>query len=157
MLLLWGVFTRPCCDVEWTGWADDLLARALRGTMVFRFAPRRLRAEVFGPIMLEPACSERHDTMKPLTLAEAAEFLRMSRSSLYQRKDIPRYRRPGSRVMLFDQNELEAWLKQGRMGGSIDGPVTPPEPLSLQPNTERARESVDIQTGRVYHRNARYR
>jgi predicted DNA-binding transcriptional regulator AlpA len=44
--------------------------------------------------------------VKPLTLGEAAQFLRMSRSSLYQRKDIPRYRRPGSRVTLFDQDEL---------------------------------------------------
>ena len=52
--------------------------------------------------------------MRPMTLAEAASFLRMSRSNLYQRKDIPRYRRPGSRVILFDQDELEAWLKQGR-------------------------------------------
>lgn len=45
--------------------------------------------------------------MRLLTLTEAASFLRMSRSSLYQRKDIPRYRRPGSRVMLFDQDALE--------------------------------------------------
>lgn len=94
--------------------------------------------------------------MKPLTLAEAATFLRMSRSSLYQRKDIPRYRRPGSRVMLFDQDELEAWLRQGRMGGSIDRPVTIPEGQELQPNTESGAEIVDIQRGRVYHRNARY-
>lgn len=95
--------------------------------------------------------------MKPLTLAEAAVFLRMSRSSLYQRKDIPRYRRPGSRVMLFDQEELEAWLRQGRMGGSIDSPVTIPERQELQPNTESGAEIVDIQQGRVYHRSARYR
>lgn len=95
--------------------------------------------------------------MKPLTLAEAAEFLRMSRSTLYQRRDIPRYRRPGSRVILFDQDELEAWLRQGRMGGSIDGPVTLPEPQELQPNTERGGEIVDIQKGRVYHRSAIYR
>ena len=48
--------------------------------------------------------------MKLLTLPEAAKYLGMSRSNLYQRKDIPRYRRPGSRVVLFDQEELEAWL-----------------------------------------------
>ncbi len=95
--------------------------------------------------------------MKPLTLAEAAAFLRMSRSSLYQRKDIPRYRRPGSRVMLFDQDELEAWLRQGRMGGSIDIPVTIPEGQELQPNTESGGAIIDIPVGRVYHRNARYR
>ncbi len=85
--------------------------------------------------------------MRLFTLAEAAQFLRMSRSSLYQRKDIPRYRRPGSRVILFDQDELEAWLGQGRIGGTIDSPVTVPEP----------QEVVDIQVERVYHRNVRYR
>ncbi|MHC9062739.1 helix-turn-helix transcriptional regulator [Nitrospira sp. CMX1] len=95
--------------------------------------------------------------MKPLTLAEAAQFLRMSRSSLYQRKDIPRYRRPGSRVMLFDQEELEAWLKQGRMGGSIDEGALVPEPQMVQSHTEGRPEVMDIQVGRVYHRNARYR
>jgi len=88
--------------------------------------------------------------MKPLTLAEAAQFLRMSRSSLYQRKDIPRYRRPGSRVMLFDQDELEAWLKQGRIGGLN-------EPASEMLVTEVGAGSVDISRPRVYHRNAHYR
>ncbi|MDH5641720.1 MAG: hypothetical protein OEY28_10535 [Nitrospira sp.] len=33
--------------------------------------------------------------MKPITLAEDAQLFRISRSSLYQRKDTPRYRRPG--------------------------------------------------------------
>lgn len=95
--------------------------------------------------------------MKPLTLAEAADFLRMSRSSLYQRKDIPRYRRPGSRVMLFDQDELEAWLRQGRMGGSMDEAALVPEPQMVQSHTESRPEVIDIQVGPVYHRNARYR
>lgn len=95
--------------------------------------------------------------MRLLSLKEAAEFLRMSRSSLYQRKDIPRYRRPGSRVILFDQEELEAWLRQGRMGGSIDSPVTFAEGQELQPNTESGGAIIDIEGGRVYHRSARYR
>lgn len=93
--------------------------------------------------------------MKPLTLAEAAQFLRMSRSNLYQRKDIPRYRRPGSRVMLFDQNELEAWLKQGRIG---DDPAREmPTPTEPHQAPEVAAGVVDISSQRVYHRNAQYR
>lgn len=95
--------------------------------------------------------------MKPLKLAEAAEFLRMSRSSLYQRKDIPRYRLPGSRVQLFDQEELEALLKAGRMGGTREEPVTEATNQQQQSQTERGADVMDIQAGRVYHRNSRYR
>jgi predicted DNA-binding transcriptional regulator AlpA len=95
--------------------------------------------------------------MKPLTLAEAAQFLRMSRSSLYQRKDIPRYRRPGSRVMLFDQDELEAWLKQGRIGG-FDETVIEKSELAIELAQAPAGgvSVVDISSQRVYHRNAQY-
>lgn len=95
--------------------------------------------------------------MRPLTLAEAAQFLRMSRSSLYQRKDIPRYRRPGSRVMLFDQDELEAWLKQGRIGGSDEELVTVSSSQEQKADAENQNSVIDIQAGRVYHRSARYR
>lgn len=94
--------------------------------------------------------------MKPLTLAEAAEFLRMSRSSLYQRKDIPRYRRPCSRVMLFDQDELEAWLRQGRIEGISEGPDKNLCRQDQQRQGESQSPLMDIQTGRVYHRNPRY-
>lgn len=92
--------------------------------------------------------------MKPLTLMEAAQFLRMSRSSLYQRKDIPRYRRPGSRVMLFDQEELEVWLKQGRVVAEKQ-----PALQSMMPDTLPAADPgiVDISVPPVYHRSARYR
>ena len=105
--------------------------------------------------MLESDSTERADSMKPLTLAEAAQFLRMSRSTLYQRKDIPRYRRPGSRVMLFDQEELEAWLRKGRMGGEMeasDGETIPSEGVAVA-----AGVGVEISAKRVYHRNTRYR
>ena len=95
--------------------------------------------------------------MRPLTLAEAAQFLRMSRSSLYQRKDIPRYRRPGSRVMLFDQYELEDWLKQGRIGDQREPTLERPETAELHQVTEVGSDVVDISSQRVYHRNARYR
>ena len=93
--------------------------------------------------------------MKPLTLGEAAQFLRMSRSSLYQRKDIPRYRRPGSRVMLFDQDELEAWLKQGRIDGSEPTLEMPTTELGQAP--EVAAGVVDISQPHVYHRQQLYR
>jgi predicted DNA-binding transcriptional regulator AlpA len=96
--------------------------------------------------------------MKLFSLAEAAQFLRMSRSNLYQRKDIPRYRRPGSRVLLFDQEELETWLKRGRI-------CSRGEPnLEMLATQESHRDSekeidivVDIPTQPVYHRSARYR
>jgi predicted DNA-binding transcriptional regulator AlpA len=95
--------------------------------------------------------------MKPLLLAEAAQFLRMSRSTLYQRKDIPRFRRPGSRVMLFDQDELEAWLRQGRIGGTEEDLI----PESVKPKRALAAVTdgsvLDFPAERVYHRNARYR
>mgnify|MGYP001595058731 FL=1 len=96
--------------------------------------------------------------MKPLTLAEAAQFLRMSRSRLYQRKDIPRYRRPGSRVMLFDQDELEVWVKQGRVhstGG--EAALKLPVISKLEQAPKMAVGAVDISSQRVYHRNGSYR
>jgi predicted DNA-binding transcriptional regulator AlpA len=95
--------------------------------------------------------------MKPLTLAEAAHFLRMSRSSLYQRKDIPRYRRPGSRIILFDQDELESWLKQGRVGGVEESAIETSGPVAGQEALEVGAGVVDISTPRVYHRVVKYR
>ena len=84
--------------------------------------------------------------MKPLTLAEAAQFLRMSRSTLYQRRDIPPYRRPGSRVVLFDQDELEAWLRTGRIGDAEET------------MGEKAESTlVDFPHPKIYHRRATYR
>ena len=95
--------------------------------------------------------------MKPLTLAEAAQFLRMSRSNFYQRKDIPRYRRPGSRVMLFDQDELETWLRQGRIGGFDETAIEKSETIESHQARELGISIVDISSGPVYHRNGRYR
>ena len=95
--------------------------------------------------------------MRPLTHSEAAQFLRMSPSTLYQRKDIPRYRRPGSRVMLFDQDELEAWLKQGRIKGIGERPDRNLGGQEQQRQGESQALLVDIPTRPVYHRNPRYR
>lgn len=85
----------------------------------------------------------------------------MSRSSLYQRKDIPRYRRPGSRVMMFDQDELETWLKQGRISDQSEPTFESPDTAELHQITEQVTEGVagvvDISPQRIYHRNAQYR
>jgi excisionase family DNA binding protein len=95
--------------------------------------------------------------MKLLTLPEAARYLRMSRSSLYQRKDIPRYRRPGSRVVLFDQEELETWLKQGRP--SVGDAFLRESQVKRQQaySGETSKGVLAIGADTVYHRNARYR
>jgi excisionase family DNA binding protein len=95
--------------------------------------------------------------MKLLTLPEAATYLRMSRSRLYQRKDIPRYRRPGSRVVLFDQEELEAWLKRGRTSVQ-EAFASDNEQMRQQGfSGETSKEVLAIEGKPVYHRNARYR
>lgn len=103
--------------------------------------------------------------MRPLNLQEAAQFLRMSKSNLYQRKDIPRFRRPGSRALLFDQEELEAWVRTGRVGViSQSNPA-----VGTMVGAQRSHEghnsasevspgnALDIHASGVYHRNPRYR
>lgn len=79
-----------------------------------------------------------------MTLAEAAVYLRLSKSTLYQRKDIPRHRMPGSREMRFLRDELLTWLKSG----DVMAAGRPPALLVLP---------LDSPAGTVYHRNPRYR
>jgi excisionase family DNA binding protein len=95
--------------------------------------------------------------MKLLTLSEAAKYLRMSRSNLYQRKDIPRYRRPGSRVVLFDQEELEAWLKKGRLCIQGVDPIKSPAREEQATIGKIGKGVLEIPRDPVYHRNAQYR
>lgn len=103
--------------------------------------------------------------MWPLNLQEAAQFLRMSKSSLYQRKDIPRYRRPGSRALLFDRDELEVWIKTGRIEPQPEeGPTMGAQAHASNANCYptgssdvSANTTLDIQRMDVYHRNPRYR
>lgn len=59
--------------------------------------------------------------------------------------------------MLFDQDELEAWLKQGRIGGSDEEPVTVSAKQEQETDAGNQNGIIDIQAGRVYHRSARYR
>lgn len=84
-----------------------------------------------------------------LTLAEAALFLRKSKSWLYQNRSIPRYRPPGSRSFLYDQAELLAWVK-GRG-------VTEQRPARSEEGAEPRGEAVALSSGMPYHRNPRYR
>ena len=71
--------------------------------------------------------------MPLLTLEEAALFLKVSKSWLYQHPEVPRHRIPGSNLLRFDQEELLTWLKAA--------------------NTSMGAPEVS----NVYHRNPRYR
>ncbi len=88
--------------------------------------------------------AQQNTPLEIMTLAEAAIYLRVSKSTLYQRKDIPRYRMPGSREVRFFRDELMAWLKNGAVGAidaARNGPVFP----------------LDSDQATVYHRNPKYR
>jgi len=87
-----------------------------------------------------------------LTPEEAADFLRLSVSTVYQRKDIPRHRLPNSRQIRFVRSELLSWLTGGLM---TTAPV--PAQARVEPRCAVVPRDVDIPNGRVYHRNARYR
>jgi excisionase family DNA binding protein len=87
-----------------------------------------------------------------MTPEEAADFLRLSVSTVYQRKDIPRHRLPGSRQIRFIRSELLAWMKGELMGGSTNAVG-----LAVGSSHKLGMASVDIPAQSVYHRNARYR
>ena len=59
--------------------------------------------------------------------------------------------------MLFDQDEIEAWLKQGRIEGEGEPVIEIPGATVLHQTPKMAPGVVDISSQRVYHRNARYR
>ncbi len=88
-----------------------------------------------------------------MTPDEAADFLRLSRSTIYQRPDIPRYRLPGSRQIRFLRSELLAWMR-GEVAREPTIKATM-DPSSTQHKPQR--RVVDNEIERVYHRNARYR
>ncbi len=82
-----------------------------------------------------------------MTLAEAADFLRLSKSTLYQRKDIPRYRIPGSRALRYLRNDLIAWLK-----GTFRS-----QQETVTANDLQTLETLAATRKPVYHRSNRYR
>ena len=87
-----------------------------------------------------------------LTPEEAAIYLRVSRSTVYQRPDIPRHRMPGSRQIRFIRSELLAWLK-----GELVGKPIMEDTTGLAVTDPQGTPVMDIAHGRVYHRNGRYR
>ncbi len=93
--------------------------------------------------------------MRLLTLPEAADFLRLSKSTLYQRKEIPRYRLPGSRPLRFDQGELLAWVK-GELKTDQANPTDEAHSADNGQSDGQAKP-VDSGDGKVYHRNPLYR
>ncbi len=87
--------------------------------------------------------------MALLTPDEAAAFLKISKSTVYQRRDIPRYRLPGSRTIRFDEAELLEWAKGG-LGSEREKPRE-------NVNGDEPARPLDNGKSRVYHRNALYR
>lgn len=78
--------------------------------------------------------------MTLLTITEAAEFLRLTKRTLYHRSDIPRVRY-GHRVM-FVKEDLERWIRSCAEGTKVN--------ILEQPVTHVA---VDLAPSSVYHRN----
>jgi excisionase family DNA binding protein len=84
-----------------------------------------------------------------LTPNEAADFLRLSRSTVYQRLDIPRHRLPKSRQIRFIRSELLAWMK---------GEHKDVEDFIGKPDSSQSEmHEIDNGASHVYHRNTRYR
>jgi len=97
----------------------------------------------------EHAVSVEHEILTP---EEAATFLRVSRSTIYQRPDIPRHRLPGSRQIRFIRSELLAWIK-----GEPIGTAVMEDTVGIAVLEPQETPVMDIANGRVYHRNGRYR
>jgi len=93
---------------------------------------------------MTPSVVQAHTVPEIMTLAEAAAYLRLSKSTLYQRKDIPRHRIPRSREVRFLRDELLSWLKSG-------------EVIPASKGAELLTIPLDRASGTVYHRNPRYR
>lgn len=83
-----------------------------------------------------------------MTLAEAADFLRLSVSTMHQRKDIPRHRVPGSREYRYLQSELLVWLK---------GDTLPVAPAAITSPIPSVVGMLDNTGTTVYHRSTQYR
>jgi len=60
-------------------------------------------------------------------------------------------------MMLFDQDELEIWLRPGRISGYGEPAIEKPTLSESSSPTEHGAGIVDISSQRVYHRSARYR
>lgn len=78
--------------------------------------------------------------MTILTIEEAAQFLRLSRRTLYRLKDIPRVRYAGK--LVYVKEDLEVWVR-AKMEGDM------PSPKAQAPRIELFRAVR-------HHRNALY-
>jgi hypothetical protein len=87
-----------------------------------------------------------------LTLAEAADFLRLSISTMHQKRNIPRHRLPDSREYRYLRSELLMWLKGGQ--GVVDESTSVSQTHLVE---QPVQPVVDISSPPPYHRNARYR
>ena len=79
--------------------------------------------------------------MTLMTIVEAAKFLRLTKRTLYQRRDIPRVRY-GHRIM-FVKEDLEKWVR-GLMGGPV---------LEGREAADTLQDVVDGEHRKIYHRN----
>jgi excisionase family DNA binding protein len=96
--------------------------------------------------------------MKPLTIAEACAFLKMEKSTLHKlmkARAFPFYHRPASRVVLFDQDDLEKWLQSGRVPAANE--AYDPQQEAPRTGIHAAMPLLDIVPENVYHRNPCYR
>jgi excisionase family DNA binding protein len=89
-----------------------------------------------------------------MTVTEAADFLRLSVSTMHQRKNIPRHRVPGSREYRYIRSELLAWLKGEYPTANVEKSESNGEIASLE---KALQPMVDISSRPLYHRNAHYR
>lgn len=89
-----------------------------------------------------------NSVLEVMTAEEAAVFLRVSRSTIYQRPDIPRHRLPGSRHIRFLRSELLAWLRGELAGESETAAVS---------NGTTPHLTLAAAQKPIYHRSARYR
>jgi len=78
--------------------------------------------------------------MTLLTIEEAAKFLRLTKRTLYLRRDIPRVRY-GHKVM-FIKEDLEDWVRGHRES-----------PILKTGGRETGDRAVDLARPTVYHRN----
>lgn len=79
--------------------------------------------------------------MTLMTIVEAGKFLRLTKRTLYQRRDIPRVRY-GHRIM-FVKEDLEKWVR-----GLIEIPV-----IEGGEASDTRQDTVDGEGRKIYHRN----
>lgn len=93
--------------------------------------------------------------MKIITIDEAAQFLRVTKRTLYRRSEIPRVR-IGHRLM-FVQEDLEAWVLSQRQGIGQTGAWAAELPSMSTSTIGQRSGQVDEVRPTPYHRNPVFR